>query len=280
MEKNMYNSGSGRGRKSGLSKTTIALCCIAAFLMIVVIVMMVMLLFREPEVPEVPATEPPVVVTEAPTEAPTEPEETQPEMLEKMAELYEQNPDTFGWIRIADTKLDYPVMHTPDDPQKYNRLDFDGQYDKSGLPFMAARCNTDPESTNLIVYGHNMRNGTAFRTLHSYADKEFWEENPIIEFSTLYEEREYEIFAVFYDKIYDAADTRFKYYHFVDPETEEEFDEGVQYFLDNSIYDTEIEVEYGDRFLMLITCSYHTDYGRLVVVGRMIADDAESQQNG
>ena len=263
----------GNGGKRGGNKATIVLAVIASILMILVIVMMVMLLGRAPEAPA--PTEAPTEPTVEVTEAPTEPEETEPEMLAHLAELYAENPDTCGWIKLGDTKLDYPVMHTPEEPQKYIRADFDGKYDKTGLPFLAERCSLEPESTNLIVYGHNMRNGTGFRTLHEYVQKEYWEENPIIEFSTLYEEREYEVFAVFYDKIYDADDTCFKYYHFVDPETEEEFDEGIQYFLDNAIYDTEIDVEFGDRLLMLITCSYHTDYGRLVVVGRLVTDEAE-----
>lgn len=265
-----------KNKKSGLSVLTIALCCIAAILMIVVIVLMVMLLGRKPEEPEIPATEPTVATeaTEPPTEEPTEPG---PEMLEHMAELYAENPDTFGWVKIGDTKVDYPVMFCPEDQDKYIRADFEGNYDKSGLPYMSARCSVDPESTTLLVYGHNMRNGTAFRALHEYTDEEFWAENPIINFSTLYEEREYEVFAVFYDKIYDVDDPHFKHYEFIDPETEEEFDEGIQYFMDNALYDTGIDVEYGDRLLMLVTCSYHTQYGRLVVVGRLVTDEVPAE---
>lgn len=272
MEKNKNEFDGGKKRVNGL---TVALCVIAAVLMILVVVMMVMLLGRQPELPEptVPPTEAPTVPV---TEAPTEPEETEPEMLAALAELYEQNPDTAGWIKIGDTKLDYPVMYTPDEPQKYLRKDFEGKKDNSGLPFLNVDCQLgEEESTNLIVYGHNMRNGTAFRTLHSYADQKFWEENPIIEFSTLYEEREYEIFAVFYDTVYYPEDDCFKYYDFIDPETEEEFNEGIAYFQEHSLYDTEIDVEYGDSLIMLITCSYHTEHGRLVVVGRMENPDAD-----
>lgn len=248
-------------------KKKVILIAVAAVLVLVAIVAAVFLWPQEePPAPTEPATE----ATEPPTEAPTE-----RQMLPHMAELYAQNPDIVGWIRVEGTKLDYPVMHTPDDEQKYLRMDFEGNLDLAGLPFISKDCTMDPESQNLVLYGHNMKNGTGFKTLYSFLKEDFREEHPTIYFSTLYEERTYEVLSVFYDRVYKQADTNFKFYHFIDPETEEEFNEGVEYFLKHCVYDSEVEAEYGDSLITLVTCSYHVRRGRLVLVAREVTEPLE-----
>ena len=229
------------------------------------------LLLRKPETPEPPATEPPTTeATEPPTEAPTE-----RVMLENMAELYAQNPEIVGWVRIEDTKLDYPVMYNLDEGFKYLHLTFDGKKAFVGTPFVDKGCLVDPESQNLIIHGHNMKNGTGFRAITGYTNESYWEEHPTIFYSTLYEEREYEVIAVIRDRVYKTTDTCFKFYEFIDPETEEEFIEGIEYFKEHSLYDIEATAEYGDKLLTLVTCAYHTEKGRLVVLAREITDAVE-----
>ena len=86
--------------------------------------------------------------------------ESQTEKKRNLKALFNQNSDCIGWIYIPGTAVNYPVMHTPSNPQKYLRRDFCGNYSQSGVPFLDSRC--DLESTDLIIYGHNMRNGTMF----------------------------------------------------------------------------------------------------------------------
>ncbi len=85
--------------------------------------------------------------------------------------LITENADCIGWLSIDGTNISYPVMHTPSDPQKYLRRNFYGKYSQSGVPFLDGRCNL--QSTNLIIYGHNMRNGTMFSDLKKYVEKDF-----------------------------------------------------------------------------------------------------------
>ena len=92
-----------------------------------------------------------------------------------------QNSDCIGWICIPNTNINYPVMHTPNEPQKYLRLNFDKKYSSSGVPFLDYRCNKE---TNLIIYGHNMKNGTMFSDLKKYLDNSFLNANKIIELET------------------------------------------------------------------------------------------------
>lgn len=245
--------------KGGLSPKIIA----AVVAVLAILAVIIILVLPKDEIPQPPTEEP--TVTEPATEGPTE-----PVMLEHMAELYAQNPDIVGWIRVEGTLLDYPVMFTPDDEEKYIRADFEGKLSMAGLPFVDKDCSMDPESQNLVIYGHNMKNGTAFKTLFDYTEKKFWEEHPTVYFSTLYEERTYEVLSVFYDRVYKKSDTCFKFYNFIDPPTEETYQEGITYFKDKACYDTGVTAAYGDRLITLVTCSYHTDNGRLILVAREV----------
>lgn len=248
---------------------TVVLGCVAAVLLLAVVVMLVLVSMETEEpVETIPPTT--VVQTEAPETQPetTAPVETEPVILEHLREMYEQNHDMAGWLKIDDTVVDYPVMHTPEDDEKYLRADFEGNYSTGGCLFLKGVCSLDPESDNLIIYGHNMQNGTMFRTLMSYKNKSFWEEHPVVKFSTLYEEREYEIMAVFYDRVYYNYEDVFKFYKFIDAETEEDFEEAMTNYAKKALYETGVTAEYGDRLLTLVTCSYHTNHGRFVVVAR------------
>ena len=206
---------------------------------------------------------------------PSIPEETEPVMLAEMAEFYAQNPEIAGWISIPDTKLNYPVMYTPNDPEKYLHLSFEQTYDLGGVPFLDSDCSLDPESDNLIVYGHNMNNGTQFRTLMSYTDQSFWEEHPVIHYSTLYETRTYEILACFRDRVYYKYEDVFKFYQFIDAKDEDHFNEATAYYKENSLYDTGIHAEYGDHLMTLVTCAYHTENGRFVVIAKQVENTSE-----
>ena len=190
--------------------------------------------------------------------------------FDELAQLHEKNPDLWGWLRIEGTQLDDPIMFTPENEQKYIYTDFDGNHDAAGELFIDKDCSVDPMSDNLIIYGHNMRNGSMFKTVMHYEEKSFWEEHPIIEMYTLGEKKTFEVVAAFYDKIYYKTDTCFKFYQFVDAADEAEFNEAYQYYKSHSEYDTGVTAEYGDQLITLVTCSYHEEDGRFVVIGREI----------
>lgn len=201
--------------------------------------------------------------TTAPSEAEPEPE---PEILPQYRELSQQNPDFWGWVTIPDTKIDYPVMHTPQEPEKYLYAAFSGEYSYSGTPFLDGACSSD--SDNLLIYAHNMNNGTMFRPLLKYDSVTYCRNHPTILLNTLYEEREYGVMAAFYDRVYYAREDVFKFYKFIDAADEEDFNDTVAKLKEKSLYDTGVTAEYGDQLVMLVTCSSHTDNGRFVLVGR------------
>lgn len=117
------------------------------------------------------------------TAAQTETEPTkQPAAERNIQALIAENSDCIGWLSIDGTNISYPVMHTPSDPQKYLRRNFYGKYSQSGVPFLDGRCNL--QNTNLIIYGHNMRNGTMFSDLKRYVDGDFLNAHRTVKFET------------------------------------------------------------------------------------------------
>lgn len=99
--------------------------------------------------------------------------------------------------------------------------------------------------------------------------KEFYQEHPIIRFTTNKEDAEYEIISAFKSKVYYKTEKNvFRYYFFVNVKTEAEYNEFVQNAKKASLYDIDKTAEFGDQLITLSTCSYHIEDGRFAVVGR------------
>lgn len=184
--------------------------------------------------------------------------------------LYLENADMVGWIQIEGTSIDYPVMQTPADPNYYLKHDFEKNYTDYGCPFMQADCDALCPSDNLIIYGHNMKDGSMFADLAKYRSKDFWQSHKTVWFDTALGSCAYEIFAVIHTTVQaDAADA-FPFYRFVDAAAPEEFADYVSACKARALYDTGISAEYGDKLLTLSTCDNITDDGRLLVIAKRI----------
>ena len=92
----------------------------------------------------------------------------------KFAGVYAKNNDFIGWLKIDGTNVDYPVMYTPTDEQKYLHLDFYQEYSSSGTLFLSKNSDPFQPSDNILIYGHNMKAGTMFHTLLQYESQEFY----------------------------------------------------------------------------------------------------------
>lgn len=90
-----------------------------------------------------------------------------------LAALQAENPDCVGWLTFPDTTVDYPVVWTPNDPEHYLRRDFYDSYASGGTPFLDGRNKPQAEGQNLIVYGHNMLDGSMFKPLLQYLTPNF-----------------------------------------------------------------------------------------------------------
>lgn len=213
----------------------------------------------------------------AQTDAATEPAEQIPYSEEKMllpelAELYQQNGDLVGWISIADTNINYPVMQSVNEPNFYLKHDFDKEYSDYGCPYVQEDCDVQEPSDNLVIYGHHMSNGSMFAGLMKYADKSFWEKHKTIQFDTLTEKGKYEVVAIYKTVVYTDSPNSFRYYDFVNADTEDDFNAYIAKCKELALYDTGITAEYGDKLITLSTCEYSRNNGRMVVMAKKVAE--------
>jgi len=210
------------------------------------------------------------VSTEPDTEVEPEPEPEPVVLVENpYKEFFLQNSDMIAWLKIPDTIVDLPVMWTPEDEEYYLLRGFNKKKSGNGCLILDTDSSMDPLSTNLIIHGHNNPNAM-FGNLDKYEDEDYMKAHPYIYLYGKDYEHIYQVMAVFRSKVFYKSDTCFKYYYFFNAENEEEFN----YFYDNvkemSYYDTGVTASFGDKFITLSTCSYHTENGRFVIVAREI----------
>lgn len=185
-------------------------------------------------------------------------------ILEEYQRLYDLNPDFVGWIKVEGTGIDYPVLQNKDNPETYLSHNFFKKEDRAGAIFLDDSASIYPKDKNIVLYGHNMSDGSMFGELKKYKDKTFYNEHPNFEFDTLYEKSVYQIAAVLVTDISDTKD--FCYYDFYNYD-EREFQKCVDFISKNRIYDTGCQLVYGDFFVMLSTCNGRATDSRLVIVG-------------
>lgn len=191
----------------------------------------------------------------------------EPVMLPEFRELYERNSDIVGWLKIDGTRIEYPVMQNPQDAEYYLNHDFDKKENKGGLPFLDAHSRANG-SDILLIHGHHMKSGWMFKDLMKYKNESFYKEHATFQFSSLYEKEEYEIVSVILSEVYRKSDDVFKYYQIENINTPAEFDSYVQNIKKLALYDTGVTAQYGDKLIVLSTCEYSTENGRLAVVAR------------
>ncbi len=195
-------------------------------------------------------------------------------VLDEYKTLFNKNKSLIGWIKIADTNgegvfIDYPVMQSQD-AEYYLTHNFYQEYDKNGSIFLDPACDIVHRSTNLIVYGHHMKSGEMFGNLDRYSSESFFEEHRYIQFDTIYEKGTYEVMYVFRSRIYNEDEIVFKYYQFIDVDSEAEFYSNMNEMEQMALYDTGVSAVYGDELLTLSTCDYQETNGRFVVVAKRI----------
>ena len=176
-----------------------------------------------------------------------------------LSTLQTEYPDIKGWISIPGTCVDYPVLQSSaDDPEHYLRRTYKGEHRTAGSIFFQWDCT--PESKNLVVYGHNMNDGTMFSVLQKMVDKAFRNEHSKILLQTSDGLREYQIAAVLKTDIQKLSFNRTV---FADDADFLSFQEEL---FAQSVYEPETIPGADCRLLTLVTCSYEWENARTVVV--------------
>jgi sortase B len=179
--------------------------------------------------------------------------------------LKADNGDMVGWLRIPGTRVSYPVMQTPNSPEYYLDKNFKKEYTVSGTLFASANCDVDLPSDVVTIYGHRMKTGAMFGSLGDFLDADFFAKNQKVVFDTFVGRSEYKIYCVFVEAVNTGSE--FKYYNYSDFASEEIFDEFMSGMRANiQIQNYTVEPVYGDKFLLLSTCEYTHQDGRMIVV--------------
>ncbi len=190
------------------------------------------------------------------------------ERIKQVKTLKSENSDIIGWIEIENTKINYPVLQSTDD-EYYLTHNYKKEKTEKGSIFLSKDYNWDRPSDNLQIYGHNLGNGEMFQELLKYTDEKFYKEHPNIRFTTANEDSIFEIIAVFKSKVYYKSDKDvFRYYYFINAETEKEYNDFIENAKKASLYKINATAKYKEQLMTLSTCSYHTEDGRFVVVAR------------
>ena len=187
--------------------------------------------------------------------------------LEHMETLYDQNHDLIGWLSIPDV-IDLPVMYR--DNSYYLTHDFYKNTSAAGTLFLDENHRFSENTQNLLLHGHNMKDGTMFGRLVQYLrDISYYRSHAFVRFDTLWETEEYVIFAVLRVPL-DVHDERFiNYFSHPTFPSDASFEAYVRQLQLNSVYAIPIDVEPTDALLTLSTC---IDEDRLVIVCRRLRD--------
>ncbi len=195
----------------------------------------------------------------------------QSEIVNKVKELQTENEDVKAWIKIDDTNINYPVVQTADNDY-YLYRNYKKEKSNYGSIFIDKDSNIKDVNSNIIMYGHNMKDGSMFKDLLKYEDKEYYNQHKYIEFVTDENISTYEIIAAFKSRIfYKKEENVFRYYTCTDLSNEEDYNYYISNCKELAFYDTGLSANYGEQIITLITCEYSTENGRMVVVAKKIA---------
>ena len=197
-----------------------------------------------------------------------EEQKNETERMLQVKELQQQNADIIGWLEIENTNINYPVLQGTDNSY-YMTHNYKKEKSKNGSIFLNADYNWNIPSNNLLIYGHNLGNGMMFQELLKYEKESFYQEHPVIRFTTAEGDAEYEIISAFKSRVYYKSEKNvFRYYFFLNSESEEEYNQFVKNAKNASLYSIDATANYGDQLITLSTCSYYVEDGRFAVVGR------------
>ena len=163
--------------------------------------------------------------------------------------LKEINKDAIGYLKVNSTDIDYVVVKT-DNNEYYLKHNFEKQENVGGWIFADYKNKFDYTDYYIVVYGHNMKNGSMFGTLKSILKKDWYdnEENKYITLVTGNGTSQYEVFSIYEEKASEyPIQTEFN--------SDKEYLEFVKTLKSKSIKDFGVDISASDGILTLSTCA-------------------------
>ena len=159
----------------------------------------------------------------------------------------------------------------------YMDHDFDGNESVAGTLFVDSRNTLWPQDDHILIYGHNMKDGSMFGSLNNYRNVGFLRNTVCIEFNTIYGDAQYVPFALF-----DASMTKDDPNYFklirLNFSEEQPFDAFLADVQSRSLFNIPVDVNENDQLLSLVTCSYSMDNGRFIIMCRKLREDETPEQ--
>lgn len=167
------------------------------------------------------------------------------------AKLKQKNSDAIAWIKVNGTDIDFPVVKGTDNSY-YLTHNFDKEKNKAGWIFADYRNKFDGTDKNIIIYGHNMKNGSMFASLKDVIKEEWYnnENNKYIALITENENCKYQVFSVY------QTETE-EYYLQTNISNFKEFVEKIK---GRSKKNFNVDIKETDSILTLSTCADNTKY--------------------
>lgn len=205
-----------------------------------------------------------------------------PELKPDFTGLQEMNPDIYAWIFVPDTAVNYPVVQRAGDANYYLRRDIEGNRSTPGTIFTQYYNNKDWTDNLTVVYGHNMRDGSMFGSLHYFEDSQFFQEHPYIYIYTPDYTLVYQVFAS-----YEYSDIHLLLNYTMNDRDTFTLYLGQVLALDglNVNINRDVEVTADDRVLTLSTCVSVDSEDRYLVQAKLFAVEKtakseEAAENG
>lgn len=214
------------------------------------------------------------VITVAPTE-----EEEQQHNIDIMSYYKGISDKVVGFIELEGCDIYQPVVQDPEDTTNtyYLTHTYYDEQNKGGAIFMDYRCTVSEDyvSPNLVLYGHNQEDGTMFGNLKNYKqDLEFYAANPTVTLRTEYESGTYLIYAYFVTNALEKQDSNGEVFHYHDYiealNDEATFDWYMGEVQSRNQIISPVKAEFGDKLLVLSTCSNEFSNSRFVVFARKL----------
>lgn len=198
-----------------------------------------------------------------------------PEILPRYQSLVQKNGDTVGWLKVnCIQEIDFAIVQR--DNSYYMTRDFNGEPNMNGTAFLDEGSQILPRDDNLLIYGHNMKNGQMFGKLRRMNSWEKLSANPFVTFDTIYETGTYVPLAMFPCSIIPATDY-FRFYtrNFY---TRDEFDSFIERARELSEIQLNVDAQFGDKLLTLVTCYDDNHNQRYIVLLRALREGETEDQ--
>lgn len=163
-------------------------------------------------------------------------------------ELKKINNETVGWIQVAGTNINYPVVQAENNTF-YLTHTFDKSYNVGGWVFMDYRNSNKDFDKNTIIYAHNRKNSTMFGTLKNILKSDWLNNtnNYVIKMSDEYKDSLWQVFSVYHiPTTSDYLDVNFS--------TNEEYLNFLKMLLNRSMHNFNTDINENDKIITLSTC--------------------------